>query len=167
MKLMGDPNAADPVEAAEVISRIEVEDPGTSGLVAGTEIAIVPLTDPSAAFPPRVTVRNGVIRQVDTDLAGVTSIRVYYSRRPFRIDDQDATRTIALPEPFQELLVVDLARWMLRKEATIPAETRQVALAALDAEEQEMLANFVATVKDATAPAERGRFGRTIGSTKQ
>jgi hypothetical protein len=167
LKTLGDPNAPNPVPAVETISRIEIADPGTSGLNPGTEINIVPLTDPDAAFPPRVTIRDGIIRQVGNELQGVTSIRIYYSRRPFRIGPTDGNREIELPEPFHELLVVDLARWMLRKQATIPTEVRQIALAALDAEEQEMLANFLASVKEITTPAERGRFGRTIGNTKQ
>lgn len=168
MGLMGDPDAADPVEAVEVISRIEIEDPGTSGLTAGDEVNIVSLTDrDAAAYPPRVTVRGNIIRQVGTDLANVTSIRVYYSVRPFRIDPDDGGVVVRLSEPFHDLLVVDLARWMLRKAATVPKEVREVALAALEAEETEGLANFLAQVEQYTSASERGRFGRTVGATKQ
>jgi hypothetical protein len=114
-----------------------------------------------------VTLRGGIIRQVGTDLAGVTSIRVYYSIRPFRVDPDDKNTVIRLSEPFHDLLVIDLAKFMLRKAATVPEAVRGVAMGALDAEETEALANFAAAVKEFTSAAEKGRFGRTAGATKQ
>lgn len=165
--LTGNPDAPDPVEAMEVISRIEVENKGTSALTNGQEINTVPLTDPDAAFAPRVTIRGNIIRQVATDLAGVTSIRVYYSKRPFRLDPDDKNTLIVLPEPFHDLLVVDLTRWLLRKAATVPEQVRTVALGALDAEETEGIGNFLAQAREYTSAVERGRFGRTAGATKQ
>lgn len=167
INLSGDPEAADPVENMELISEVAIEDPGTSGFAAGDEVHVVPLHDPEVAFAPRVTIQGHVIRQVGTDLANVVSIRLYYSRRPFRIDPDDAASPISLPETFSELLVVDVAKYLLRKAATIPQEVRQVALTALEAEEQEALGNFIEHVREFTAGAEKGRWGRTQGATKQ
>ncbi len=165
--LTGDPNAGDPVEAMEFVSKIQVENPGTSSFAVGADVNLLLLTDPDAAYPPRVTLRGNVIRQVGTDLAGVTSIRVYYSVRPFRINPEDSATVVRLPEPFHDLLVVDLAKWMLRKTATLSKEVRTVAMEALNGEEAETLENFLEEVTNYTRGAERGRFGRTAGVTHQ
>ena len=108
-----------------------------------------------------------MLRQVGTDLAGVTSIRAYYSARPFRIDPDDGAVVIRLPEPFHDLLVVDLTQYLLRKTATIAAEVRGVAMQSLKVEEDELLVNFLEDVRAYTSASEKGRFGRTVGSTKQ
>jgi hypothetical protein len=166
---LGDPTAIVPVEAMERISRVEVA--ASSGLTApaaGTEINVVAVTDAeNAALPPRITIRGGVVAPVGSDLAGVTEILVYYARRPFRTNFEDKLTDVELPEPFQELLVLDLARFTLRKMASLTKEVREVALAALDAEEQEAMVNFLATVGAFTTAVERGRFGRTQGATGQ
>jgi len=165
---LGDPTATVPVEAMERIMRIEVAASSGTAPAAGTEINVVAVTDAeSAALPPRVTIRGGTIAPVGSDLTGVTEILVYYARRPFRTNYDDKNTVIELPEPFQDLLVVDLARFTLRKMASLTKEVRQVALAALDAEEQEAMVNFLATVGAFTSAVERGRFGRTQVATGQ
>jgi hypothetical protein len=165
---MGDPAATDPVPNMELISRIEVAQSSGSGVPAvGTEVNVVPVTDLDAALPPRVTVRGQVVAPVGTDLAGVTKLTVYYSHRPFGLRPTDGKVVVELPEPFQDLLVLDLARYLLRKAASLTREVRQVALAALDAEEQETLSNFIASVQSFTSAVERGRFGRSQGATRQ
>jgi hypothetical protein len=166
---LGDPAAGDPVPNMELISKIEVAvSSGAGALPVGTEIHVVPITDAmNAALPPRVTFRGGVIAQVGTDLATVTKINVYYSHRPFNLRPTDKAALIELPESFHELLVLDLARWLLRKASSVTKEVREVALAALEAEEKEELVNFLATVQAFTSAVERGRFSRTQGSTRQ
>jgi hypothetical protein len=165
---MGDPLAVPPVPAIELISRIEVlASSGAGAPAVGTEIHLVPVTDPNAALAPRVTLRGGVFAPVGTDLDQVTQIRVFYSKRPFYLSPTDKSTPVELPEPFHDLLVVDLAKFMLRKMATLTQEVRAAALAALDVEEQEMAAGYLAHVKEITAAVESGRFGRTQGSTKQ
>lgn len=167
MGTMGDPSVADPVPAVELISRLEVAAISAGPLSVGQEINVVPLTDVEAALAPRVTVRGNIIRQVGTDLAGVTEVRLFYSHRPFVLRPQDGAVVIELPEPFHILLVLDLARFMMRKAASVEKEVRQVALAAFESEEKEAMDNFLAHVHEFTSAAERGRFGRTQGDTKQ
>lgn len=165
---LGDPAAANPTPAMELISRITVAatDGDPNAPAVGTEIRDVVGTDPHA-LPPRVTIRGGVIAPVGTDLDHVTQIAVDYSPRPFLVRPVDGNEAIELPEPFHALLVLDLARFNLRKMASISQEVRTVALAALQAEEQEAIANFNATIGTFTAAVERGRFTRTQGDTKQ
>jgi len=165
----GDRTAQNPVPNMELISRIEVlANDGSQGAPAvGTEINVVPITDTGAALPPRLTIRGGTFAPVGTDFAQITQIRVFYSYRPFRFDPQDGTVTVELPEPFQDLLVLDLARFMLRKATTMTKEVREVALAALEAEEKESILNFEEHVDSFTKAVERGRFGRTQGNTRQ
>jgi hypothetical protein len=170
LSTLGDPAAADPTPNMELLSRIEVaaNDGSEGALDVGTEVHVVVVTDAlHAVLPPRVTVRGGVIASVGSDLAHVTQLFVYYSRRPFRLNYDDKATLVELPEPFQELLVIDLARFNLRKMASLTKEVRQVALAALDAEEQEGVANFIAAVQAFTSAVETGRFSRTQGSTRQ
>jgi hypothetical protein len=165
----GDPRATNPVPNMELISRVEVlASSGEDAPAVGSEINVVAVTDAeAAALPPRLTIRGGTFAPVGNDLAQVTQIRVFYSRRPFRLDYEDEATEVELPEPFHDLLILDLARFTLRKMASLTQEVRQVALAALDAEEQEGMANFIATVQAFTSAVETGRFGRTQGSTHQ
>lgn len=167
LSTLGDPKATDPAPNMELISKILVSASQEGAPDPGTEIHVVPITDPAAALPPRLTIRGGVFEPVGDDLNGVTAIRVYYSHRPFRTDYSDGNTLIELPEPFHDLLVADAARFLLRKMATLSQEVRQVALAALQAEEQEALANFLQHVASFTMAVERGRFSRTQGDTKQ
>ncbi len=165
---MGNPAAGDPVFAPELVSRVEIADKGTSSYTNGDEINVVQLNDPNAALPPRVTLRNQVLQQVDTDLANVTSVRLYYSRRPFRLTaDEDGTTTVDFPEQFEELLVIDLTRWIVRKATNPPLDQRTVVLAELADEEKETLGNFEQEVRNFTSAAETGRFARTAGATRQ
>ncbi|KKN24082.1 hypothetical protein LCGC14_0898580 [marine sediment metagenome] len=153
--------------APELVSRIEIADKGTSSYTNGDEVNLVQLNDPDAALPPRVMVRNQALQQVGTDLTDVTSLRMYYSRRPFRLAADDGDTTVDFPEQFEELLVIDLTKWITRKATNPPLEQRAAALASLDAEEQETLANFEQEVVSFTSAAETGRFMRTAGQTRQ
>ena len=154
--------------APELVSRVEIADKGTSSYTNGDEVNVVQLNDPGAALAPRVTVRNQALQQVGTDLANVISLRMYYSRRPFRLTfDEDGTTTVDFPEQFEELPVIDLTKWVTRKATNPPLEQRTAALVSLDAEEQEALANFEQEVTSFTSAAETGRFVRTAGQTRQ
>ena len=166
--LMGDPLAADPVEAIEAVSKVTVEDPGTSGYAIGEKVHIVSLTDDEdAEIPPRMTYRGNIFRQVGTDLAGVVSIRVSYSQRPFVLGPSDKDTLVVLPEPFHDLLIVNLVQYLVRKTGSLAGDARQAALAVLDAEEKALMEGFESTVRGVTMAVEAGRFGRTTGATKQ
>ncbi len=153
--------------APELVSRVEIADKGTSSYTNGDEVNVVQLNDTDAALPPRVTLRNQILEQVGTDLTDVTSLRMYYSRRPFRLAADDGDTTVDFPEQFEELLVIDLTKWITRKSTNPPLDQRTAALVSLDAEEQETLVNFEQEVTSFTSAAETGRFMRTAGQTRQ
>lgn len=133
---------APPVEAPESITRVEIADPGSSPYDEGTEIRVVPSTDVGVELPPRMTLRNRVLRQVSTDLAGVLSIRVAYSRVPLAIGPADGAVTVQIPAPHDELLVVDLTKTMLTKGVDMDGAARGAALELLATEEAELLLAF-------------------------
>lgn len=144
---------APPIETPERIQRIEIADPGTSNYAAGDEVHPVPLQDQVyAALPPRVTVRNRVIRGVGADLDGVISLRVSYARVPLALGPSDGARVLDLPEPHAELLVVDLARYLVRKSTTLAPDARAAAVEALTAEEATLLLEFDAYVHGYVGP---------------
>lgn len=138
------------VPPAEQITRIEILDAGTSTYAVGDEVNIVPQGDPNVAFPPRVTLRNRVIRQVGTDLEGVEKLEVFYSRSPVPVTAADEDREMELPAQFQELLVVDAARDLFRRSTLLPNRPALVAL--MDAEEKPLLADYLAHVQRFAGP---------------
>lgn len=140
---------ATPVPTPELIQRIAIDDPGTSAYAAGTQVHLVSVADPDVANAPRMTLRDHVLRAVGDDLAQVTSVVVYYSRLPAAFGAGDGPKVVEVPEPFDELLVLDLTRWLLaRSPLTNPA--RDTALASVEAEAAQLLDDFLAHV---------GRFG--------
>lgn len=146
----------DPAEPAELITRIEIADKGGSAYANGQEVNIVKLADPNIADPPRVTLRNWIAQSVGNDLLNVTSLRVFYSRIPAVMDTPDCNPEI--PSPHDELLVIDLTRWITKKTISLDAGTKTAIIATLDAEEKEAIENFdafVARYSDATI----SRFG--------
>lgn len=144
----------DSVPAADSITRIEIADPGTSSYAPGTRIRLVRLDEEHTAAPPRVRIRNHVIEQIGTDLAGVEKIMVYYPRRPQPIGPADGEKDLELPDPFQDLLVVDLAKYLIAKAVSMEAERRIEALRALSAEEEQLLAGLEAHVRGFQAAAQ-------------
>ena len=148
---------------AERVYAVAVENPGSSAMPAGRRVTVVRADDPSAGLPPRMTLRDGTLAQVGTDLAGVTSIRVFYSKRP--ADVGTPTDVPQLPEQFHELLVLDLAQVMTRKMVTVATAAREQFLAALAAEEVEWLADFTAHVVR-FAEGKQDRFGGDLGGRK-
>lgn len=146
-----------PVEAADSIMRIEIADAGASAYAAGQEVAVVPLADPDIEDAPRVTLRNRVIRGVGADLTGVTSLKVHYSRLPLAVAPTDAARVADLEEPHVELLVVDLAKYLVNKATGLQEVAQKAALAALDAEEHGLLDAFDGHVMEYVGSA-RARF---------
>jgi hypothetical protein len=155
------------VDPAANIVRVEVEDAGTHPtLVAGDEINVVSLNDVLAALAPRMTLRNFVLRQVGTDLAGVVSICAFYGYRPEnKAAPLDGSEVAELPAVYQELLVIDLTKWMVRMTLGLETQIKAAALAALSEEEDEMNGAFMAEVTD-YAGAQVSRFGDVRGSQR-
>lgn len=143
-----------PVRTAAAITRIEVEDPGTSDWTHGQEVIPVRVQEIDYAHDgPRALLRNRAIIGVAGDLDGVVSIKVSYPYQPEPITAGDTE--LELPDPFGELCVIDLAKWMLRR---IPAtELVQQLTQSLGAEEEAMLADWAAYV-GTFAESRQGRF---------
>ena len=165
---MGESTAGNPTFAPLLVTRVEIADKGTSPYTNGDEVNIVSHNDgANAAKAPRATIRNDAIVQYGTDLALVTSLRMYYARRPFRLDPSDGGATVDFPETHEELLVIDLTKWIIRKADNPSVERRSAAQASLDEEEKELLVNFVQEVEQFTSAVETGRFARTTGPSRQ
>lgn len=140
------------------IVRVFIEDAGTSGIATGRKVNIVPIDDLVSALAPRATLRDGIIAQVGTELAGVTSVRVWYSRQPAAIPL--ATNVPELPDQYHELLVIDLAMQMVRKTIGLSATSRDDILQVLQLEYQDMYGDFTEHLKNYNF-AETARHGRT------
>lgn len=146
------------VYPVERIQSAYVEDRGTSEeRKDGERIAVIAADDAHAFFPPRATYRSGVLRGVDGDLDGVVELLLYYSRRP-RTILPDGSGVIEFLEPFQNLLVYDLAKDLIRRTATIDGDRKAAAFQLLDATEKELL-NSLAEHITHGARAREGRFG--------
>lgn len=152
-------DVAEPTPTPSAIHRITITNKGTSPtLQNGDEIHIVPLDDPTAAIAPRVTIRDGVLEQVGTDLQGVTTIRLDYARFSKVLVATDKAAVIDLAEPWIELLVIDLASYLLSLTTEMDDAKKEKALALLAAEETEMFGDFMTYVRE-FAPVEN-RFAR-------
>lgn len=149
---------ASPVPTPELVSKVCVENPGTSAYVNGDEVNIVQTVDITAALAPRMTLRDLVLQQVGTELAGVTSIMIYYSRLPKAYGPTDAATLTEISSPWDELLVVDLTIYLLRK-APIDAAVRKLAIDSLKVEEAELLSGYLTHVRE-YGPVQ-DRFGRS------
>jgi hypothetical protein len=136
---------ADPVPTPDLITRMEVLEPGESLLEPGAEIHTVPLNDPNGAFPPRVTLRNHVIRSVGADLMGVGSIRIYYSRLPHPIPPAGRDVVLEMPGEHWMLLVLDAERDLYHRSVPEGAD-RAGLVERVTAEEAPMLAAWEAHV---------------------
>ncbi len=152
--------------AASVV-RVEVEDAGTHpSLVTGDEVNVVSVSDIAAALAPRMTLRNFILRQVGTELAGVVSVRAFYGYRPEnKTTPLDGTEVAELPDVYQELLVIDLVKWMLKQTLEMQAETKAAAIAVMSEEEGEIQGAFMAEVSD-YAGTQASRFGNVRGSQR-
>jgi hypothetical protein len=140
------------------ISLVTIDDPGSSSWPVGRPVKVVPVDDLDCALPPRMTLRDGILQQVGTDLQGVTSVRVWYAKRP--ADLESGADVPAMPAQYHELLVIDLAKSMIRKTIALNATSRKEILDVFTVEEEEVLADFDAHLRNFQY-AEVSRFGRT------
>ncbi len=155
------------VDPASSVTRVEIQVAGTHPtLVTGDQVNLVSLGDIEAALAPRMTLRNFVLKGVGTDLVGVTSVCVFYGYRPENFAAPMGGDEIAeLPDVYQELLVIDLTKWMLKQTLSMDIETKAAGVAALSEEEAEMNGAFMAEVAD-YAGGQVSRFGDVRGSQR-
>ena len=152
------------LDPAGTVQRVEIKNIGTSALVSGDRVNLVSIDDVDAELAPRMTLRDFVLKGVGTDLTGVTSVCVAYSRVPDVIAAADGTEIFSLPDQYQELLVVDLTRDLLRKTLALGVEERATAIALVEAEEAPLLADYQAEVAVFPQGASH-RFSEPPGTT--
>lgn len=133
----------EPTPTPELIDMVLIEDPGSSQYAAGTEVNIVRALDKHAELAPRMTLRDLVLQGVDDDMDGVISVEIYYSRLSPMATFADASSSLELQSPWDELLVIDLNRHLLQKATRLEASLRKEAIDACDAEETPLLAGYI------------------------
>jgi len=153
------------LDQAVGIQRVEILDHGTSTVHAdGDEVNIVSIDDIDADLSPRVTIRDQVLRGVGTDLLNVTSLCMKYPRVADMPDtDEDGTTDVEVPEPHQELLVVDLTKHLVKKCISMDGEVKVAIVGTLDTEEGELAALYMSDVQNFAIGA-RHRFSEPAGT---
>lgn len=130
-----------PIESIQVV---RVEDPGSSlTLTAGDRVRLV-RADDFRQVPPRMTLRSMVLRDVGGDMAGVNTIKIWYTRRP-RVIGNDGTDELELPEPWHDLIALDAAQFILQRTDGDHGGIIQT----LKADEQERMQSLATHVKNA------------------
>lgn len=152
----------EPVPTPELVEMVTIEDAGTSQWDSGREVNIVTRHDIDAELPPRMTLRDLVLQGVGTDLDGVVSVMIFYSRLPALIGPSDADSAIELQSPWDELLAIDGAILLLQKATRLDGALRSAAISDLRAEEAPLLKGYLDHVQ-AYAP-QSTRFIRRPGS---
>lgn len=142
------------------IQLVTISNPGTSLWRAGTIVSIVPIVDWTAGIAPRATLRDLVLRQVAADLDGVQTITMYYTRLAPAYDHDDADTPLELESPWDDVLVIDLAKALLTKSPAATSAAVVSLLQAMAAEETSKVEAFLNYVRDFT-PIE-ARFGVSI-----
>src|SRR5690606_24373787 len=147
-----------PVLRREAITLVEIHDPGESDYEVGQRITIVTADDPDG-LAPRAFLRHRVLVGVGNELAGVATIKVWYPYIPEPASaDEDGSREVEIPDPYSELLVIDLARDYARKTIALEPDIRAAIIRMQDEEEGPLLAEWIAHVRG-YAPLET-RFAR-------
>lgn len=163
--------AGSSIDATSLVTRVEVLDPGTSAYTARQAVNVITPNDPDAALAPRVWIRNFVVHGYQScdsvnDLQNVTSICIFYSYRPApRTNPLDGSETSVLPSVWQEVLVTDMATWLLKQTISMGAEEKAAAINVLKAEDVEMMTVFLAEAAD-YGGAQVSRFGSVVGNQR-
>lgn len=152
------------VKATKAKVETLIGSPSANAPEVGDEIHLIPASDdPDAYLAPRATIKNKILEQVGTDLVDVESIRLFYSYRPDGpAVDEDGTTELALEQPFDDLLVIDLARDLARKTIGMDAQAKLAITAALDEEEKGLLGTFQNHIRSFSA-ARQSRMAHTTG----
>jgi hypothetical protein len=146
----------------DVASVVDVRIPADGVYALDQRVAIIPVDDPDAGLPPRMTASLGELRAYGNELDGVPEVRVAYTRLAESIEMEDDEPE--LPELFHPLLVLDLARYNVQKAISIPSATRAEIAALFDVEEKAMLADFESYLF-AYSPVQRRFAGPSTGDS--
>lgn len=141
----GEYDLAELVPAAERVTDVRISNPGSSGHLAQDKVNLILLDDRDAMLAPRAVIRSGILKGIDSDLAGVATVTIYYSKRPAAVITPDTE--LEIPEQFQDLLVLDLAKQMIRKVLDVEPARLSGWLELLSGEEKSLLASLTDHVK--------------------
>lgn len=143
---------------AERVTDVVVANPGTSGLQTDDQVNLIIQEDWKAQLAPRAVIRDQILRGIKNDLTGVATVTIYYSRRPTATAaTMTKTTEMELPEQFQDLLVIDVAKQMIRKLLDVEPSRRDGWLDLLGGEEKALLATLSQHVSN-FVHAEQNRF---------
>lgn len=142
-----DLDGATNLDQAVGVQRVEIQDAGTSSYTTGDEVNIVSVDDVEADIAPRVSIRDQIIKGIGVDLTNVVSLCVYYPRIPdMPLTAEDGTTDIDLQEAYQELLIIDLTMYLVRKSLSLNTEVKAGILGALKEEEGGALTQYLSDV---------------------
>jgi hypothetical protein len=141
----------------ERIADVRIGNPGSSGFQSNDPVNLIRHDDQEAMLPPRAVVRDQILRQVGNDLQGVSTLVLYYSKRPATSSAITKATVMELPEQFQDLLVIDLAKQMIRKLLDVEPARRDGWLGLLSDEESMLLGVLESHVRGFVA-GEQVRF---------
>lgn len=140
----------------ELIQRIEIADPGTSGYAIGAEVALITMTDPDAELAPRATFRNQRLTGVGADLTGVVSVKIWFVPLPLPMAATETGATLLkLDQPWDGLLEVDLAGWIVAKATKLDPAIRDAALKMFGAEAADLSSQFEAHLRTSAPTVQR------------
>ena len=105
----------------------------------------MPAYDAGGHLPPRVTLRDRLLQVVDEDIDDGEELTVHYSRTASGISA--GSDAVEIQPPYDWLLVWDLARYLLRRTASIDAETKAHILGVIKSSEDEMLEAYMGFVR--------------------
>ncbi len=155
------------VDPTAAVTRVEIQNPGSHPtLVRGDEVAIIPHNDPDAGIAPRMTLRSFILHAYCGDMDGVSSVCIYYGFRPaLKPMPMDGSETSDLPSVYDELLVLDVTKFLVKLTMELATERKVAALGVVQEEIDAMLTTFIAEVAD-YAGAQVSRFGSVVGGQR-
>lgn len=143
------------VPTPETVQLVEIADKGTSSFANGDVVTIVSADDPAAELAPRAFLRDKIIIGVGTDLDLVESLRVYYPRLSELFGLADKAKEVELEAPWDTLLELDLAIWILTKATQVSKEIRDAGITMFQAEEKSLVGDWLDHVAQYTPSVSR------------
>lgn len=157
----------------ERVDHVEIAQEGKNpfGYERDDKVTICKASERFRHFQPRVTIRSHLMEPVKDvypsdsggsdklhDLEGVESLRIWYSRRPRKIDGRGFVNgkpeEVEIGDPWEWLLVWDLVRHVIKVTTVEEGEEKDPVFLMAVRSEEALLASFEAHVKGYSAGAE-------------
>lgn len=143
------------VPSPELVQAVEIANPGTGLYASGDTVTIVTMDDKEAELAPRAFLRDKLVIGVGSDLDLVVSLRVYYPRLTELFALTDKTKTVELEAPWDTLLELDLAIWILQKATQVSKDIRDAGIAMFEAEQKGLVGDWLDHVAQFTPTVSR------------